>query len=310
MNEIDLTISENIASEQVENPQMTGGTMLRMAREAEGLQIAALAVTLKVSVKRLEALESDRFDLLPDIVFVRALAASVCRALKIDPAPILERFPHTIAPILITDEPGINTPFRRSGIGVGFMFWKNLTKPVVLAVLVLLLGVVLVIFLPKSPQSDVAIVLKSSSNTSTQNSSSQGIGLEPVASETSYMTAAEAPTPLPGSLAINQVSTPSVSPVSSGSESVVSTVMVAGSGATNGVVVIKANKPSWVEVVDANGVVQLRKTLVDGEVLGVSGVEPLSVVIGRADTTEVKVRGKPYDLARIAKDNVARFEVK
>jgi len=34
------------------------------------------------------------------------------------------------------------------------------------------------------------------------------------------------------------------------------------------------------------------------------------VVIGRADATEVFVRGKPFDLAAVSRDNVARFEVK
>lgn len=309
MNEENLTSSENIVSAQTENPQMTGGTMLRMAREAEGLHIAALAVLLKVSVKRLEALESDRFDLLPDIVFVRALAASVCRTLKIDPAPILEMLPHTTAPILKTDSSGINTPFRTSGVGAGFIFWKQLTRPVVLAVVLLLIGVVALIFFPKATHIDVGNVVVPTENTLTQNSLNQSPRSDPLASENGDRTSQDDPTPLPSTLAINQLPITSISP-QSGSESSILPVVVTGVTALNGVVVIKANKPSWVEVVDANGVVQLRKTLVDGEAIGVSGLEPLSVVIGRADTTEVKVRGKPFDLARIAKDNVARFEVK
>jgi len=68
--------------------------------------------------------------------------------------------------------------------------------------------------------------------------------------------------------------------------------------------------PSWVEVVDARGTVQVRKTLSAGEVVGASGVLPLSVVVGRADAMEVQVHGKPFDLPRVSKDNVARFEVK
>jgi cytoskeleton protein RodZ len=85
---------------------------------------------------------------------------------------------------------------------------------------------------------------------------------------------------------------------------------VTGSGLTTGIVVFTARGSSWVEVVDANGVVQVRKTMTNGEVVGVSGAMPLMVVVGRANTTEVQVRGIPFDLLRIAKDNVARFEVK
>jgi len=33
-------------------------------------------------------------------------------------------------------------------------------------------------------------------------------------------------------------------------------------------------------------------------------------VIGSVEATEVQVRGKPYNLGPVSKDNVARFEVK
>jgi len=49
---------------------------------------------------------------------------------------------------------------------------------------------------------------------------------------------------------------------------------------------------------------------VPGDATGISGVLPLSVVVGRADVTDVEVKGKPFNLAAFAKDNVARFEVK
>ena len=80
------------------NVPIGAGALLRSARQASGLHIAALAVTLKVPVKKLEALESDRLDLLADAVFVRALAASVCRTLKVDATPILALLPATSSP--------------------------------------------------------------------------------------------------------------------------------------------------------------------------------------------------------------------
>jgi cytoskeleton protein RodZ len=76
------------------------------------------------------------------------------------------------------------------------------------------------------------------------------------------------------------------------------------------VVLFKVRGTSWLEVKDAKGNVQLNTTLKAGEVATASGALPLSVVIGRADVTDVQVRGKPFPLETIAKDNVARFEVK
>ena len=71
----------------------SAGRLLREARERQGLHIAALAASIKVTPKKLELLEADRFDALPDATFTRALAQTVCRALKIDSAPVLRLLP-------------------------------------------------------------------------------------------------------------------------------------------------------------------------------------------------------------------------
>jgi cytoskeletal protein RodZ len=73
-------------------PRSPGGIM-RSAREKAGLHLAVLSVNLKVSIKQLEALEADQFQYLPEPVFARALAAKVCRFLKIDSEPVLALMP-------------------------------------------------------------------------------------------------------------------------------------------------------------------------------------------------------------------------
>ena len=312
MSENNVPTSDLNASEQSTYELESAGAMLKNAREAERLSIAVLAVSLKVPVKKLEALEADRFDLLPDNVFARALAASVCRTLKIDPAPILERLPHPTAPKLKTDESGVNTPFRTSGDKFNLSFLNQLSKPFVLAVLVLLVGVAVLVFLPLIQRAEIANVLKSDvaaisfplkAPMRLDNGAISEIAAQPQLPDSTVSTLSSAP------LTVNQAS---VVPLETlpGSMATPLTPMMAGSGATTGTVVLTAHRSSWVEVVDANGVVQVRKTMKDGETVGASGVMPLSVVVGRADTTEAKVRGKPIDLLRLAKDNVARFEVK
>ena len=61
---------------------------------------------------------------------------------------------------------------------------------------------------------------------------------------------------------------------------------------------------------DAGGQVLLRRNLETGEVVSLTGALPLSVVIGRADAIAVQVRGKPFDVSSVTRENVARFEVK
>lgn len=304
---------DSAESVECSNVQISGGAMLRKAREASGLELAILAISLKVPIKKLEALEADRFDLLPDTVFVRALTASVCRTLKIDPTPILEKLPHTMTPSLRTDESGINTPFRSTRTGSTLVFLNQLSKPFVFSVLALLIGVAILIFLPEKRLSVAGNIQKSLNTTL----------ISPAASQASE-----------SSIAANKAVSQSDSPVQlagllpSGSDVVNSTNAVStsdnlmpvipghaenstpDSGTMAGAILFKARDTSWVEVVDAKATVQVRKTMVQGEIITVSGVMPLAVIVGRASNMDVQVRGEPFDLSRLAKDNVARFEVK
>lgn len=308
-----LRFSEDSAPAQQSSEPLSGGAMLREAREAAGLHIAALAVLLKIPVKKLEALEADRFDLLPDMVFVRALASSVCRTLKIAPDPILGRLPHTAAPRLKTDESGINVPFRAPRDGLGLSFWDQLSKPFVLTVLVLLVGALVLVFFPFTPRTEVTSAPKSETAAAIFPAPMS----TPLPAENPLPAEAVAPgqtssSDVSGSAALLTVN--SVPMASSASLPDPATSAAAGtaigSGATTGIVTFTARGPCWVEVIDAGGVVQVRKTMVVGEVVGASGMLPLSVVVGRADATTVQVRGIPFDMTGIAKDNVARFEVK
>ena len=90
----------------------TAGSLLRKARQARGLHIAALAASIKVVPRKLELLESDQLDQLPDATFTRALAHTVCRTLKIDAAPILQLLPPPNGQRLDQVGGGLNTPFR------------------------------------------------------------------------------------------------------------------------------------------------------------------------------------------------------
>jgi len=74
-------------------PPRSPGGIMRSAREKAGLHLAVLSVNLKVSIKQLEALEADQFQHLSEPVFARALAAKVCRFLKIDSGPVLALMP-------------------------------------------------------------------------------------------------------------------------------------------------------------------------------------------------------------------------
>ncbi|BDT67275.1 cytoskeleton protein RodZ [Comamonadaceae bacterium OS-1] len=253
------------------------GNLLRQAREATGLHVAALAVSLKVPVNKLEALEAGRIDLLPDLTFARALAASVCRSLKIDPTPVLAHFPATGMSRLGAVAPSVNTPYRPEGSGPRLSFRTQMLSPSVLAVAALLVAAVAVALWPKSPDGgkDAVAVLAP--------------GAEATETITAPVPLADASEPVPASLPVEPVAAP----------------VPAALG-----VALTAQADSWVKVTDAKGVVGVGRTLKAGETVEVTGAFPMAVVVGRVDAVQLQVRGQAYDMAAFPKDRVARFEVK
>jgi cytoskeleton protein RodZ len=308
MSEVNSLPTTDAAAADEPLTQVTAGALLRAAREAAGLHVAALAVSMKVPVKKLEALEADRFDLLPDAVFVRALASSVCRNLKIDPVPVLSKLPHQHVPRLGASEGGINAPFHAAGENRPLSVPAALKQPVVIVVLLLLVAALAVLFFPEwhaeAPPEDVAapsesvLVVPSAQNTTTDVPVPL-VAVEPVAP----VVAASAPAAPLGASPVAMAPVAAVPEVRAASAPAL--LPVAGQQ-----VVFRVRGPSWVEVTDAKGVALMRRNLLPGDATGISGVLPLSVVVGRADVTDVEVKGKPFNLAAFAKDNVARFEVK
>ena len=268
-------------------PPDSAGSLLRRAREAEGLDIAALAVALKVPVRKIEALEADRLHELPDIVFVRALASSVCRALKIAPEPILAQLPQSRQPQLKSVEDGGQASFRVKGLRSESRLWDHLSRPYWLAIVLLVLGLAALIFWPLKPDFQTSTVSA------------------PEVAELAVPVPPATVLPLPPPAAVP-------SPVAEAAPMVgaVANAVVPGSGSNAGILSLKANGASWVEVTDAKGVVKLRKTMSQGEVQGVSGALPMAVVLGRAGAMAVRIRDVPFDVGAVSKDNVARFEVK
>ena len=67
------------------------GAELSRAREARGLSLADVAQQIKFAPRQLEALEQERFELLPGSTFARGMVRSYARLLKLDPEPLVER---------------------------------------------------------------------------------------------------------------------------------------------------------------------------------------------------------------------------
>lgn len=306
---------------------VTAGGLLREARQASGMHIAALAVALKVPVGKLEALEADDYAALPDTVFVRALASSVCRTLKVDPGPVLSLLPQSQSPRLSADSAGLNAPVKvsagkSSSSSASFSSGSNArSRSVSLVVLALLVGAVAVFFFPRQPGGWSFL----SSGPATQPGAGEPVPaspptepasvVEPVA-VTAQTVASDPVATAPGARPTASAPVAGAGPAAATATAATPSPAVAASepasaaAVASGTLVLRARSQSWVQVKDAAGAVVLQRNLAAEESVSVSAPAPLAVVIGRADATEVFVRGKPFDLAGVSRENVARFEVK
>jgi cytoskeleton protein RodZ len=280
-------------------PSGTAGSMLRTAREKQGLHIAALAATIKITQNKLEALEQDRYEDLPDATFTRALAMTVCRALKIDPAPVLAQLPQLGSRTLAQAKGGLNAPYReRTARGEPTEVALS-RRPLVWAALLVLLAAAVIFLVPQSWWQS----LSSTAETA-------GAAVERPA----------AVLPMPASVAANEVAVAAEPPASSASQAaqveIVHSVPVEAAAASapadgaQGVALLRVKSSSWVEVRDARGQVLVSRTLQPGEMVGLSGSLPFKLKIGNAAATELFLRGQPVDLSEWTRDNVARLEVK
>jgi len=265
--------------------QPTAGSLLREARQAQGLHIAALAASIKVAQRKLESLEADRLDELPDATFTRALAHTVCRTLKIDPAPVLALLPQPAGHRLEHVSQGINAPFRDRP---GRHEPKDLTmlaSPTVWGPALVVLATAIVYVMPEGWLPVLSVQAPAAPASAASATVTVIVPPSDVGDPPSVDTAGSAPA-LPSASGAAPVSAPT------------------------GPLLLRAKTESWVEVQDASAQVLLSRSMQPGETVVLDGVMPLRVKIGNAVGIEVTFRGQPLDLAPSTRDNVARLELK
>jgi cytoskeleton protein RodZ len=276
----------------------TAGAILREARQAQGVHIAALAATIKVAQRKLESLEADRLDDLPDATFTRALAQTVCRALKIDPAPVLALLPLPSGLRLEHVAEGLKEPFReRAGQSESTDWMAALTSPAVWGIVALVVLTAVVYLMPQHWLSAL------------QSASSGASGPAPAAS--AAMSSTVVPTPVPAEPAASAAAMPPVvEPATPPVAPPVAASGVSAAPASAGPLRLRTIAPSWIEVHDARAQVLLSRVVEAGEAVDLDGATPLRVKIGNARGTEVVFRGRALDLAPNTRDNVARLELR
>jgi cytoskeleton protein RodZ len=292
-----------------------GWIMLQQARLAAGVEIEPLAAVLKVSVRKLQALEAGELNNPSEMTFTRALAASVCRQLRIEPGPVLNAWPGqstdaTAVPKTLSNDgtPNAATALPGSAQPTGSRSWLG-----VLVVMLIGVGVWMAyqqmqhaserrqarataqptVTAPERAETAAPVVVEVPAAPVTEIAPAAGGAVEaaPVTPPAVDATQPEEPAK-PGPIVNNQ-SAP-LTPAAIG----------------NHILVLHALEASWIEVTDVSGARVFTRLMSAGDHVAIDeGGRPLSVLIGNAAGVRVYSRSKALDLTDKARLNVARFDV-
>lgn len=294
----------------------TAGQLLKAARLRAGVHLAVLSVTLKIPVRQLEALEADQYQLGQSPVFVRGLASSVCRQLRIDPVPILSLLPH--GGTYLEPHGAVRQAYERPA-DFGRMrgaspriparaWWAAVSMLVMIAALIWLPSPSQWVWLDDlsaqfaTSQPEMRTVMSApDAQTSTSAADAAPLGAVSV-----VPTVATPPASSP-SLAAAETPVAIQNPPAAANSAPKSPMSVASVQAPQ--LQFTATESSWIEVRDTKNQVVWSGVLKAGETNRVPAPQAVNVVIGRADAIQVTFKGQAFDLKPHTKVNVARFEV-
>lgn len=300
------------ATESADAPSV--GEVLRRGREQRGETVADVAYALKLTTRQVEAMEADRFDLLPGPAFVRGFVRNYARYLGMDAAALLAGFDKALAAPPIELAPLSNAEGVMPSGGQS----RRAHVPAALVAGLLLLVVVVGWFFDwfETPEGDTAggeasvVVPETVPVPDASDVLAPGEVLAPPAAPQSAVPA-PAPAvpsdvdrgvvPPPEVLAGAATGAPAAGPTP---EAVMPAAPTDASRLT-----FRFSGESWVEVRDASGSVLYSGVNAAGTSRTVQGKPPFGLVIGNAREVGVEYQGKAVDLTPHIRVSVARLTV-
>lgn len=300
---------------QPDASQRSAGELIRAERERQGLSIEALSSIIKVVPGKIEALERGDLASLGDANFTRALAQTICRSLRIDPASVMGALPPAQPARLHDEHAPLNQPLPAPGTaslfsvrGVGSGVTDLLRRKWFVPLLILLAAAVVWLWpqgwggallgesQPTSVQVAVPVMPPAMPADEASGPAEAALPVDGAASAEADAPAAEAPASKVSAAEASapaQVTEPLLTPVS------------------GGIITMSATQPSWVELTESRTGRKLFSRLVQaGEVVELNGEPPIDAVIGNAGGVQIRLRGQAVDLAPHVRNNVARVSLR
>ena len=269
------------------------GAFLRARRLELGLTYADVANVVKLSPRRIELLENERWEELPDGPFLRGFLRNVARALDLDAASLMERVDASLMrsrnpeSILVPRVAAHATLPRRSGPGDDHRGGRTLVIGACLFAVIAAL-----IAWSGTDSFDRVLV----AGRSLVRSPEPAVAIQQVPAAKVQETAEARPDNGQPSPSMPQLASPGPAPA-----------VDTGAASAALALTFHFNEDSWVEVRSADGKVLLQRLNAAGSEQQVGGEAPFSLIVGNAKGVELRFRGQAVDLGPHTRDQVARF---
>jgi cytoskeleton protein RodZ len=318
---------------QAAEPRSLGAT-LKAARERAGLSLDQAAQQLKLAPRQVRALEDEEFTQLPGRTFVRGFVRNYARLLNLDGDALLARIPDPAhAPGLVA--PSLQSTGATMGevpSGVGRSAFGRWLVPLALVACIVAAGSYewyrSGFTVPRettgsapSPEAHVPAPNAGTAQTELPNPLATIPSAEPAAENHDAATMNAAPTgaaavapsaaassaePRTGEVPSPATSEPS--PAAAPSPPATTTAAAPAAEAPSPLV-LTYRAASWTQVRDRTGQVIFMHVVPAGAERAIRGSAPFELVIGNANQVTLVYEGKPVDLARYTRQNVARLRL-
>lgn len=316
------------------------GEVLLAARIAKGYSQKDASDNLRLSIKQIDALETNIFSLLPDAMITRGFIRNYARYLELDAEPLLlsyrARMPDKSPNVL-----SVQTSIQQVMLTKESQPWLKYILGSILVLLFLLSWFFYMDYMPK-PAKHTAIVATDIAVTTVKteaiplpevalpaaerkpevsevivsaepvNSATDSVGVAPVASATPVVANSTTPsTPVLPAAKTNSIANKADAAVQANNTIYSAPLAIApltiSSLDTVKNVSLTCTEQTWVSVTNKSGKVIFEKMLTAGSSDSFDGEPPFNVVIGNAKASKLMYSGKSIDLNPSTRSNVARI---
>jgi len=296
------------------------GHQLRLARESRGLSVDDVSSALKLSPHQVEAIEANNWSHLPKTI-IRGFVRNYARYLDLDAAPLMVALDGTSLPQGPELAVNVGSPVSMPREGRGDR--RDYVR-VFSGLLILLLALLVYYFVPAQTWQSTLDSIKdrvfAESTQTVKESAAEapkevgkgtdaGVSGVPIGNAPAATTEVAPAAPASSNAALSsampapELLPPAATPVSPSTASS-SSSSTTGSG---GALLFSFSQPSWVEVRDGTGQIIFSQLNQAGSSREISGRPPFSLVVGNASAVTLQYNGKPVDLSKRSKEDVARL---